>query len=56
MGNVKVGQLGLFGASLVAAIIYGRPIDSTTQVSFRTPGKYWLRAIVTDTCSTLSMM
>ena len=29
--------------------VYGKPVGSTTSVTFSAPGKYWLRAIASDT-------
>jgi len=53
-GGVRVRWILYRGPAAVAfrpsqnAPVYGKPVESTTEVTFSTPGNYWLQALVSD--------
>jgi hypothetical protein len=47
--NPAAGGEASYSAEDTGSPVYGKPVTSTTSVTFSTPGKYWLRAIASDT-------
>jgi hypothetical protein len=47
--NPAAGGEASFSAEDSGTPVYGKPVTSTTSVKFSAPGKYWLRAVASDT-------